>query len=87
MSENKTEKKLLVKATATVFVGRLVESGFTKNGNYLFTVVDEDGVAHRVVVPLDMVVDDLWENDIIRCGWEREGKNQRPIQVTVIESA
>lgn len=87
MSENKTEKELLVKATATIFVGRLVKSDFTKNGNYLFTVVDEDGISHRVVVPPDMVVDDLWKNDVIRCGWEREGNDQRPIRVTVIEQA
>ena len=84
MSENKTEKKLLVKATATVFVGRLVDVDQTKNGNYLFIVVDENGIANRVVVPPDMVVNDIYENDVIRCGWDEE---QRPIRVTVIESA
>lgn len=84
MSENKTEKKLLVKATATIFVGRLVEVDQTKNGNYLFIVVDENGIANRVVVPPDMVVNDIYENDTIRCGWDEE---QRPIRVTVIESA
>ena len=84
MSENKTEKKLLVKATATIFVGKLVEVDQTKNGNYLFIVVDENGIANRVVVPPDMVVNDIYENDTIRCGWDEE---QRPIRVTVIESA
>lgn len=84
MSENKTEKRLLVKATATIFVGRLVEVDQTKNGNYLFIVVDENGIANRVVVPPDMVVNDIYENDTIRCGWDEE---QRPIRVTVIESA
>lgn len=84
MSENKTEKKLLVKATATIFVGRLVEVDQTKNGNYLFIVVDENGIANRVVVPPDMVVNDIYENDTIRCGWDEE---QRPVRVTVIESA
>lgn len=84
MSENKTEKKLLVKATATIFVGRLVDVDQTKNGNYLFIVVDENGIANRVVVPPDMVVNDIYENDTIRCGWDEE---QRPIRVTVIESA
>lgn len=84
MSENKTEKKLLVKATATVFVGKLVDVDQTKNGNYLFIVVDENGIANRVVVPPDMVVNDIYENDTIRCGWDEE---QRPIRVTVIESA
>lgn len=84
MSENKTEKKLLVKATATIFVGKLVDVDQTKNGNYLFIVVDENGIANRVVVPPDMVVNDIYENDTIRCGWDEE---QRPIRVTVIESA
>lgn len=84
MSENKTEKKLLVKATATIFVGKLVEVDQTKNGNYLFIVVDENGIANRVVVPPDMVVNDIYENDTIRCGWDEE---QRPIRVTVIEQA
>lgn len=84
MSENKTEKKLLVKATSTIFVGRLVEVDQTKNGNYLFIVVDEEGIANRVVVPPDMVVNDIYENDTIRCGWDEE---QRPVRVTVIEQA
>lgn len=84
MAENKTEKKLLVKATATIFVGKLVEVDQTKNGNYLFIVVDEDGIANRVVVPPDMVVNDIYENDTIRCGWDEE---QRPIRVTIIEQA
>ena len=84
MAENKTEKKLLVKATATIFVGKLVEVDQTKNGNYLFIVVDENGIANRVVVPPDMVVNDIYENDTIRCGWDEE---QRPVRVTVIEQA
>lgn len=84
MTENKTEKKLLVKATATIFVGKLVDVDQTKNGNYLFIVVDENGIANRVVVPPDMVVTDIYENDTIRCGWDEE---QRPIRVTVIEQA
>lgn len=84
MAENKTEKKLLVKATATIFVGKLMDVGQTKNGNYLFIVVDENGIANRVVVPPDMVVNDIYENDTIRCGWDEE---QRPIRVTVIEQA
>lgn len=84
MTESKTEKKLLVKATATIFVGKLVDVDQTKNGNYLFIVVDENGVANRVVVPPDMVVTDIYENDTIRCGWDEE---QRPIRVTVIEQA
>lgn len=84
MAENKTEKKLLVKATATIFVGKLVEVDQTKNGNYLFIVVDENGIANRVVVPPDMVVNDIYENDTIRCGWDEE---QRPIRVTIIEQA
>ena len=84
MSENKTEKKLLVKATATIFVGKLIDVDQTKNGNYLFIVVDENGIANRVVVPPDMVVNDIYENDTIRCGWDED---QRPIRVTVIEQA
>lgn len=83
MTESKTEKKLMIKASVAVFVGRLVDFETTKNGNYLFIVADEDGIVHRVVVPPDMVVDDIYENDVIRCGWEK----QKPVQVTVIERA